>query len=119
MPSTPKNPFDGGGSIQGQPNMTIKPKEPAYDGGQYARDVATPEEIMVSHDKYWNEMPSDRTSHMNTTPEHSNPTYVGRQYDTQVTAPDELQYGVMIRTPMVSKEVTTVNPHSADRGRES
>jgi len=120
MPS-PKNPFAGGGSMQGAPNMTIMPREPAYDGGQFADDVATPEEISVSHDRFWNEMPADRTNHMNATPEHSNPTYTGRQYDTIVKNPTGSQYGAMVEDlgQSPSKTSVDVSIHRTDRGKES
>lgn len=120
MPS-PKNPLDGGGSMQGQPNMTIAPKVPAYDGGQFAADMATPEEISISRDQYWNEIPSDRPYHADCTPAHSNPLYQGRQFDTIVRSPSGNQYGVsttdMGQSP--SKMQVSVNPNSADRGKDS
>jgi hypothetical protein len=120
MPSTPKNPLDGGGSIQGAPNRTIMPQVPAYDGGQFARDSMTPSEIQVTRDKYEDEIPTDRPYHENTTPAHSNPMYVGRQYsDDWMGGYDP--YGVSTvdrgKTPM--KEQISINPNSADRGKES
>jgi hypothetical protein len=120
MPS-PKNPLDGGGSMQGQPNMTIAPKVPPYDGGQFAGDAMTPEEIAIRRDQYFNEIPTDRPYHTDSTPGHSNPTYVGRQYDTIVTSPMGNQYGTSVtdmgQSP--SKSQVSVNPNSADRGKES
>jgi len=120
MASTPQNPLDGGGSIQGAPNRTLKPEVPAYDGGQFARDSMTPEEISVSRDQYWNEMPTDRTSHANTTPEHSNPTYTGRQYSDDCMGGYE-NYGVSVKDngQSPSKESMDVSIHRADRGKES
>jgi hypothetical protein len=120
MPSTPKNPLDGSAQ-DGAPNRTIAPRVPPYDGGQFARDSMTPEEIGVRRDQYWNEIPMDRPSHDNTTPEHSNPLYVGRQFDTLVTSPTGGGYGVMVedkgQTP--SKTSVNVNIHRADRGPEN
>lgn len=120
MPSSPKNPFDQSDQ-QGSPNMTVKPVVPPYDGGQFARDSMTPEEIGVSRDEYWNEIPQDRPSHANTTPEHSNPSYVGRQFDTIVTQPTGSGYGAMVpdKGQSPSRETTNVNIHSADRGQDS
>lgn len=120
MPSTPKNPFDGGGSIQGEPNRTLKPVVPPYDGGQFARDVATPEEIEITRDKYWDEIPTDRTSHENTTPEHSNPLYVGRQYSDDFLGGYD-PYGVTVsdRGQSPVREQAVINPNSADRGKET
>ena len=117
MASTPKNPFDGGGSIQGEPNKTIAPRVPAYDGGQFARDSMTPEEIQVSYDRYNDEIPSDRTSHGNATPEHSNPSYTGRQFSDDWDGGYK-NYGVTVGPPEKAGAVT-INPNRAVRGDES
>jgi len=87
---------------------------------QFANDVATPDPIAVNRDQYKDEMPTDRPYHMNTTPEHSNPTYTGRQYSDDWMGGFE-NYGVSVadRGQSPSKEVVSVNPNSADRGKES
>ena len=119
MSSTPKNPLDQSDQ-QGTPNRTLAPRVPPYDGGQFARDFATPEEIDINRDRYYNEIPSDRPYHMNTTPAHSNPTYVGRQYSDDWMGGYE-NYGVSVtdRGQTPSREQVSVNPNSADRGKES
>lgn len=120
MPATPKNPLDGGGSIQGAPNRTLTPTVPAYDGGQFARDFATPPEIAITRDKYNDEIPTDRPYHTETTPGHSNPAYVGRQYSDDFMGGYQA-YGVTVadRGQSPSKEQVAVNPNSADRGKDS
>lgn len=120
MPSTPKNPFDGGGSVQGAPNRSITPAVPAYDGGQFSRDAMTPGEISISRDQYNNEIPSDRPSHTDTTPGHSNPAYTGRHYSDDFSG-GYSGYGVSVadKGQSPSKEQVSVNPNSADRGKDS
>lgn len=88
-------------------------------GRQFASDSMTPEAISVSRDKYKNEIPSDRPSHDDTTPGHSNPLYVGRQFDTQVT--EESGYGTSVadKGQSPSREMADVNVHSADRGKDA
>ena len=97
--------------------------------------MATPPEISITRDQYWNEIPSDRPYHINTTPECESPgtytadleggrdkvNYGGRQYDTIVESPSGSEYWVMTtdRGQSPSREVLSVNPHSADRGKES
>ena len=135
MPSTPKNPLDGGGSIQGAPNMVIAPKVPPYDGGQFARDSMTPPEITINRDQYWNEIPSDRPYHnessaMTTSPgdytadlqgQRNAVNYGGRQFDTIVRSPQGNQYGAATTDLGQSpgKSQVSVNPNSADRGKDS
>jgi hypothetical protein len=115
------NPFDGGGSKQGAPNKTIAPVVPAYDGKQFAADSMTPEEISVTRDSYWDEIPADRTNHADATPGHSNSLYVGRQYDTIVRSPTGNQYGAAAtdlgQSP--SKKVVENDVTKAGRGPES
>lgn len=118
MPSTPKNPLDGGGSIQGAPNRTLMPTVPPYDGGQFARDSMTPSEIAITRDRYQDEIPTDRPYHMDVTPGHTNPLYVGRQYSDDFMGGYQA-YGVTVadRGQSPSKEQVSVNPNSADRGK--
>lgn len=134
MPSTPKNPFDCADQA-GPSNRTLKPDVPPYSGGQFARDSMTPEEIGINRDSYWNEIPSDRPYHTNTTPSSDSPgnytaslqggrghvNYGGRQYETIVESPTAMDYGVSVadrgKTP--SRETVSINPNSADRGRET
>jgi hypothetical protein len=89
-------------------------------GRQFANDEMTPDPIGVDRDKYKDEIPTDRTNHANTTPEHSNPLYTGRHYsDDWMGGYDP--YGVTVKdlgqTP--SREMISLNWNSADRGRES
>lgn len=132
MASTPKNPLDGGGSIQGSPNMTIKPRIPAYDGGQFARDSMTPEPISVSYDEYWNEVTTDRPYHTDATPAGANPgsytgvvhgsrngvNYEGWQYSDDWCGGYE-KYGQETKSPGPSKEEVNISANRADRGKES
>ncbi|HEX8838343.1 MAG TPA: hypothetical protein VF748_15475 [Candidatus Acidoferrum sp.] len=134
MASTPKNPLDQSDRA-GPSNRTLQPSIPPYDGGQFARDSMTPEEISIMRDAYWNEIPTDRPYHMDTTPQSGSPgdytadlqggrnrvNYGGRQYDTIVRSPSASQYGVGVtdRGQSPSREVVSVNPNSADRGKES
>jgi len=119
MPSTPKNPFDQP-TQAGPSHRTLTPQVPPYNGGQFARDFATPEEIQITRDRYNDEIPTDRPYHMNTTPAHSNPAYVGRQYSDDFMGGYD-PYGVTVqdRGQNPSREVVPVNPNSADRGKES
>ena len=99
-------------------NNTEKPEVPPYSGRQFAKDSATPEEIGVHRDEYWNEIPRDREEHKNATPEHSNSTYTGRQYDTIVRSPNGMEYGVSVSgKPMASS--VSVTGDEANRGKES
>lgn len=134
MPSTPKNPLDMPDQA-GPGNRTLKPVVPPYSGGQFARDFATPEEIDINRDTYWNEIPEDRPYHGNSTPSCDSPgsytatlqggrnhvNYAGRQYDTIVDSPTGTGYGVSVedkgQTP--SRETVSINPNSADRGAET
>lgn len=134
MPSTPKNPLDQSDRA-GPSHRTLKPVVPPYDGGQFARDFATPSEIDITRDSYWNEIPTDRPYHANTTPSSESPgsytatlqggrnhvNYAGRQYDTIVESPTGTEYGVSVtdqgQTP--SRESVSINPNSADRGQET
>jgi hypothetical protein len=86
-------------------------------GRQFANDSATPEPISVSRDEYGCEIASDRPMHENSTPEHSNPAYTGRQYSDDWKGGFE-EYGVAVSGKSSSSE-TTINPNSADRGKES
>lgn len=89
-------------------------------GRQFANDSMTPEPISVSRDKYQDEIPSDRSNHGNTTPEMSASLYTGRHYSDDWMGGYEA-YGVSVsdggKSP--SKETISVNPNSADRGKES
>lgn len=85
-------------------------------GRQFADDSATPSPISVSRDKYQNEIPSDRSSHDNTTPGLGSFNWSAEHYDTDFSS-----YGTSVedkgKTP--SKETMSVNVHAADRGKES
>ncbi len=87
---------------------------------QFANDSATPPPIEVTRDKFKDEMPTDRPYHMDTTPGHSNSTYTGRQFSDDFMGGYE-NYGVTVadRGQSPSKETVSVNPNSADRGKES
>jgi hypothetical protein len=87
-------------------------------GRQFANDSMTPEPISVSRDKYQDEIPSDRTNHSNTTPEMSGGLYQGRHYSDDWMGGFE-KYGVSVGSTAPSKEQVSVNPNSADRGKES
>ena len=87
-------------------------------GRQFANDSATPDPISVSRNQYKDEIPTDRTNHEDCTPGHSNPMYVGRQYSDDWNGGYE-NYGVSVGSSGPSKEQTTINPNSADRGKES
>ena len=115
----PKNPLDQTGEA-GPSHRILKPEVPPYSGGQFAGDFATPSEIDITRDRFNNEIPSDRPYHVNCTPAHSNPTYVGRQYSDDWEGGYE-NYGVTVKDmgQMPSREQVSVNPHSADRGKES
>jgi hypothetical protein len=79
----------------------------------------TPEEISINRDAYWNEIPTDRTSHADATPGHSNSTYVGRQYDTIVRSPSGNQYGAAVAGMNPSKATTDVPGSQVKLGDES
>lgn len=119
MASTPKNPLDQSDHA-GPSHRELKPVVPPYDGGQFARDFATPPPIAVNHDRFNDEMTTDRPSHEGCTPGHSNPTYTGRQFSDDWEGGYE-NYGVTVKDmgQSPSKEQVAVNPHSADRGKES
>ena len=89
-------------------------------GRQFANDSMTPEPIAVRRDKYDDEIPTDRPEHENTTPGMSQALYVGRQYSSDWMGGFDA-YGVSVKdmgkTP--SRETMSVNPNSADRGRDS
>jgi len=89
-------------------------------GRQFANDSATPEPISVSRNEFKDEIPTDRPMHDNTTPEHSNQAYTGRQYSDDWRGGYD-NYGVSVadQGQSPSREQTTINPNSADRGRES
>jgi hypothetical protein len=87
-------------------------------GRQFANDVATPDPIAVSRDQYQDEIPTDRPSHENTTPGLSASMYTGRHYSDDFMGGYE-NYGVSVGSKGASKETITVNPNSADRGKES
>ena len=132
MASTPKNPLDGGGSEQGKPNLTLKPRIPAYDGGQFARDSMTPGEISVYYDEYNNELTSDRPYHADATPAGANPgsytgvvhggrnkvNYAGWQYSDDWCGGYE-KYAPETQGKGVSKEEISISANRADRGKES
>jgi hypothetical protein len=86
-------------------------------GRQFANDSMTPEPISVSRDKYKDEIPSDRTNHENSTPEHSNPSYTGRQFSDDWDGGFK-PYGVNVGKPADATEVG-IKGDVADRGRES
>lgn len=88
-------------------------------GRQFANDAATPDPISVSRDGHKNEIPSDRPYHDDTTPGHSNSLYVGRQFDTIVK--EGTGYGVSVtdKGQSPSREVTSVDVHGADRGKDA
>jgi len=89
-------------------------------GRQFANDSMTPEPIAVSRDEFKDEIPTDRPMHTGCTPEHSNSLYTGRQYSDDWKGGYE-NYGTSVadqgKSP--SRETVSVNPHSADRGKES
>jgi len=87
---------------------------------QFANDFATPDPIAVTRDQYKDEIPTDRPYHTDTTPGHSNPTYTGRQYSDDWSGGFET-YGVSVtdKGQSPSRETVSVNPNSADRGKES
>jgi hypothetical protein len=120
MPSTPKNPLNGGGSIQGAPNRTIMPVVPPYDGGQFARDSMTPSEIQITRNRFQDEIPTDRPMHENTTPGLGDGLYQGRHYSDDWNG-GYTAYGVTVadRGMTPSKESMTINPNSAARGKDS
>jgi hypothetical protein len=81
-------------------------------GRQFANDSMTPEAISVSRDSYQGEIPSDRTSHGDATPGHSNGMYSGRHYANDVKG----------GTSVSGKSSATtigVNPHDNKRGEEN
>ena len=68
---------DNGGSS----GKFVTPMCPPYDGKQFARDAATPEEIEVSRNQFYDEIPNNSPfNHTGASPMHSNPQYTGRQY---------------------------------------
>lgn len=118
MPS-PKNPLDGGGSIQGAPNQTIKPMQPPCDSGQFAVNPYDADNYFdVSYDQYWNERSEDRPMHGNATPQHSNPLYTGRQYSDDFNG-GYSGYGVSVKPPEASTGGVMVKGDDAARGKDS
>lgn len=87
-------------------------------GRQFANDSMTPEPISVSRNQYKDEIPSDRPSHEDTTPGHSNPMYTGKHYSDDFNGGFK-SYGVSVGSKGASKEEMSVNPHAANRGDES
>ncbi len=89
-------------------------------GRQFANDSMTPPPISVSRNEFKDEIPSDRPSHENTTPEHSNPQYTGRQYSDDWRG-GFTPYGKSVtdmgQSP--SKKVVDVDVRRADKGPES
>lgn len=120
----PRNPLDGGGSIQGQPNKTIKPVVPDCEGGQFMDSPsggivsADSNYLTVSRDQYWNEITQDRPMHAEATPGHSNPTYTGKQYSEDWNG-GYSNYGVTVNPPAASRDGVTVKGDAADRGKDS
>lgn len=81
-------------------------------GRQFANDSMTPEPISVSRDQYQGEIPTDRTSHEDTTPGHSNGMYSGRQYNSDVKGGSPVSGKSSVST-------IGVNPHSVALGEEN
>jgi hypothetical protein len=89
-------------------------------GRQFANDFATPEPISVDRDKYKDEIPSDRPYHQGVTPGHSNSLYMGRHYsDDWMGGYDAYGVTVADKGQSPSKEQVSINPNSADRGKDS
>lgn len=82
---------------------------------QFANDVATPSPISVSRDKYMNEIASDSPMHENTTPEMGSLNYSAKHYSGEFPG----GYGVSVGSSSPSRENTTVNSQSTERGKES
>lgn len=59
----------------------LKPKSPSNDGRQFARNPYGDNELSVSRDSEYDEIPEDRPMHKNATPEQSGGiNYSGPQY---------------------------------------
>lgn len=83
-------------------------------GNQFADDSMTPSPISVSRDKYQDEIPSDRPMHDNTTPGNG-----GFNWDAGHYATDFSSYGVAVGDKGKTATTVDVNPHAANRGKES
>lgn len=95
----------------------VKPVQPDCEGRQFARNPYDSDNYLsVSRDQYLDEVPEDRPMHTESTPGHSNPSHTGKHY-----ADDFSGYGVSVadKGQSPSRETADVNPHAADRGKES
>jgi hypothetical protein len=95
-----------------------KPANQMCEGRQYSEGVGGMGDnyVTTTRDQYNNEIPEDRDfHHAPATPGHSNTLYSGNIYNTDVKPGKSVTD--LGQSP--SKEVTTNNPHQAERGEES
>ena len=94
----------------------MKPKWPSCDGRQFATEGDAGHYVSMGYDSEGNEMPSDpQMMHENSTPGNGSSNYSAKHYSDDF----EGGYGVSVGTPSPSRETTTVNAQSTERGKES
>jgi len=93
----------------------LKPTWPPCSGMAYAKDSMTPEEIHVSYDENNNEIASDSPMHTSSTPQEGSFNFGAKHYANEFRS----GYGVPVGGSSPSRENTTVNAQSTERGKES